>query len=361
MYDLHDLPIARSKPVIGLAVFLLLGALFFGFCAGMSLQDCFVNGYAQFFPFLFGSLLGGMGLLCLWGAYLASGHFEVYSDRIVVRSGLRNVIKTLRFRDIVRAEEMLNDDGAGRRMEVWTGKGKYAIARDDNEYDYDRIKAAIIAGGNITGMDVVDLEGLGKSVDRSDRKLKLGLYTAGMLLYSWIIYAMLSSYFRPNAELDSLQFSVINGAIMESPETHSGHGRGDYSYVRFRLKNHPGLVFEMQNGGYDATYRNELYRIQPNDSVGIKIALEDFQKKVSREQPLSTWDKIDASHTVMVYELWDEQHKYLSLENYRLANKHDGQIGFYISFVIMALLIWTARGTYKVYRSGKCVSNGIWY
>jgi hypothetical protein len=171
-----------------------------------------------------------------------------------------------------------------------------------------------------------------------------------MLLYAWIIYAMLHSYFKPNAELDNLEFCIIKGPIIETPETHSGHGRGDYSYVRFRLRNHPRLVFEMQNGGYDGTYRSELDRIQANDSVGLKIALEDFQKKVSQEMPLSTWDKIDATQTVMVYEFWDKQHKYLSLESYRMANAHDGQIGLYLSFVFIGLLAWTARGTYRVYR-----------
>jgi hypothetical protein len=351
MPSIDSIPIARSKPSMQGLIFMVSGGLFFSFMATLSLRKCIVNGYPQLFPFLFGSIFVALAILCFVTAYIQTGYFEIHGDRIIVFSFFKTKIKTLLLKDVVKAVETVDENGNGLALTVRTTKSKYNIGRDDNEYDYNRIKETIKKSAYIPNIDVLHSTELRTSGESSTRKVMLVFYTLALLLYSWLIYSCLSSYLKPNSELNGLKFKTINGQIIATPETHKGSGRGDYSYVRFELRNHPRLLFEMENSGYHATYKDELYNIKPNDSVFLKISLDDYQKKISGEKRLTISDKLDASNLILVYEFWDKQYKYLSLDNYRAANAYDGKIGFYLSFLFMGLLIWTARKAYRLYRN----------
>lgn len=346
---IDSIPIARSKPSVQGLIFMVIGGLFFSFIATLSLRKCFVNGYPQLFPFLFGSVFVALALLCFVVAYIQTGYFEIHNDRIIVFSFFKTKIKTLLLKDVVKTEEILDENGNGKTLIIRTAKSKYSIGRDDNEYDYDRIKETIIKGAGISSINAQNGNDLKKSGENSTRNLMLGFYIAAMLFYLWLIYAGLSSYLKPNDGLNGLKFKTIAGSIIATPESHKGSGRGDYSYVRFKIKDYPHVLFEMENSGYDATYKYELYNIKPNDSVFLKISLEDYEKKISREKKMNLWDKIDASSVVLVYEFWDKNNKYLSLNDYRAANVADGKIGFYLSFLFLGLLIWTARKAYNIH------------
>jgi hypothetical protein len=349
MRSIDSIPIARSKPSVEGLIFMILGGFFFSFMAALSLPKCFVNGYPQLFPFLFGSVFVGLAIICLVVAYVQTGYFEIHYDRIIVFSFFKTKIKTLLLKDVVKTEEILDENGNGNTLIVRTAKSKYNIGRDDNEYDYDRIKETIVKGASISSINAQNTNDLKKSGENPTRKLMLGFSIVAMLFYLWLIYAMLCSYLKPNDELNGLTFKTIAGSIIATPESHKGSGRGDYSYVRFKIKDYPNVLFEMENSGYDATYKYELYNIKPNDSVFLKISLEDYEKKISREKKLNLSDKIDVSSVVLVYEFWDKNYKYLSLNDYRAANVADGKIGFYLSFLFLGLLIWTARKAYNIY------------
>ena len=330
-------------------IFMILGGLFFSFIATLCLRRCIVNGYPQLFPLLFGSIFGALAILCFVVAYIQTGYFEIHDDRIIVFSFFKTKIKTLRLKDIVKTHEFLDENGNGSTLTVRTAKSKYSIGRDDNEYDYNRIKETIIKGANISSKNVQNVSEMKKSGENSTRKLMLGFSVAAMLFYLWLIYVGISSYLKPNDELNGLKVKTVRGLIIATPEAHKRSGRGDYSYVRFKIKSYPNVLFEMENSGYDATYKDELYNIKPNDSVFLKITFEDYEKKISREKQLSLSDQIDASGVVLVYEFWDKNFKYLSLNNYRAANVADGKIGFYLSFLFLGLFIWTARKAYQLY------------
>lgn len=349
MRSIDSIPIARSKPSMQGLMFMVFGGLFFSIMATFSMRSCIVNGYPQLFPFLFGSIFVALAILCFVTAYLQTGYFEIHDDRIVVFSFLKTKIKTLLLKDVVKAVETVDENGNGLVLTVRTTRSKYNIGRDDNEYDYNRIKEAIVKGANISFINAQIANDLKKSGENPNRKLLLGFSMIAMLFYLWLIYGGLSSYFKPNDELNSLKFKSISGSIIATPKSHNGSGRGDYSYVRFKLRDYPNVLFEIENSGYDATYRDQLYNIQPNDSVFLKIKIEDYEKKISREKQLNLSDKIDASSVVLVYEFWDKNVKYLSLNNYRAANVADGKIGFYLSFLFLGLFIWTAKKAYKLY------------
>lgn len=349
MRSFDSIPIARSKPSIQGLIFMVVGGLFFSFMATLSLRNCIVNGYPQILPFFFGSIFVALAILCFAVAYIQTGYFEIHYDRIVVFSFFKTKIKTLLLKDLLKAVETVDENGNGIALTVRTTKSKYNIARDDNEYDYNRIKEAIAQGTNIAFITAQNATDPKKKGENPTRKLMRVFSIVAMLFYLWIIYAGLRSYLKPNEELNALKIKLVKGSITATPESHKGSGRGDYSYVRFKIKDYPNVLFEMENSGYDATYKNKLYNISPNDSVFLKISLEDYEKKIAREKQLSLSDKIDASNVVLVYEFWDNNFKYLSLNDYRAANVADSKIGFYLSLLFVALFIWTARKSYKLY------------
>ncbi len=342
--------IAKSKPVRGLAIFFLFGALFFGAICVLCLQNSIIDGYPQFLPFLFGGLLGTIAMFYIFGIYFWTGYFEVYLDRVVVFSPFRTKIKTLYIKDVIKTKEVFDANGRSLSIKLRTAKSRYTIARDDKEYDYDKIISVLHETESNIDKEVQNEEDQKQSQNKSAKKITLGVAIIGMMFYLLLIYSLLNSYIYPNAEINSLQFKTVIGRIDATPEIHERRGRRDHSYVRFELREYPKLLFEMQNSGYHATYLGELYKINPGDTVFLKIDAEDYHKKISLEKELDLADKINASDVILVYEFWDKQFKYLSLKDYKTANVSDGTIGLYLSFVFIGLYVWTGVKAIKIYR-----------
>jgi len=349
--------IIRSKPWGRIAFFPLFGGVFFSVFSVWSLRGAVVNGYPQIVPIIFGSLFGGFALL-IWGAmYLQGGFFAIYEDRLVVYSYLRTKIKTIFIGDIVKWVEDKNDDDDTRKsITVYTSNKKYSIVRDDEEYDYEAIKKHLTKG-NVNGTSIIHNKENDENLSRqSTNKVMSIFYVIAIAFCSWLIYAGLRSYFNPNDEFNNLSLTEISGAIISTPESHKRSGRSDYSYVRFDLKNYPEFHFYMKNSGYDATYKEGLYRIKSDDSVFIKIPTEDYQKKITKEKLLTFADKTDASNIILVYAFRDSKNSYLSFDDYKAANVEDSKLGPAISLVGLVVLILNLRDWYKRSKKAQSIS-----
>lgn len=148
------------------------------------------------------------------------------------------------------------------------------------------------------------------------------IVAVGFTLFIWVLFFLLglNNYKAVNAS----ELTIVSGEIGKKPTITRTKGS---SYIKFYLKNHPNLYFEIAGASYEAiNARRFTNNVDESDIVNVSVSLKQYfdkKKKIESTDTSGFWD-VDATQTLKVYELNSGGVTYLSAEDYNLTAKTYG-------------------------------------
>jgi hypothetical protein len=329
---MNEQPLVKSTFPLGTSIFLILGGI--GMCAIATYLG--VPALQEEYPQLPGLILGGffglMGIACIIAA-LTIPKFEVYKDRLEVKSILGGTRKTIYRNEIISWTELAKETKYQNWIEltIFTQQGKYKISSSTCG-NFDGIKNELTKGKHN------DYVSEARSVKQFYKYYALATFLFGCLCF-WGSYHF---YATKDSKLTFDQLTSITSIITTKPEI-SKSAKGHRS-IQFELKDYPNFEFQLSGVNYSATFVDDFVsNVNLNDTVSLDITTDEYKKKLSKEKELSYLDKSVNYRFIYIYGLRANQNTYLSLSDYNIENNSDRGLGIWfcgllgIFFTVMAI------------------------
>ncbi|MFK7937422.1 MAG: hypothetical protein AB8G22_28160, partial [Saprospiraceae bacterium] len=95
-------------------------------------------------------------------------------------------------------------------------------------------------------------------------------------------------------------------------------------YINIALEEYPKFEFSLGGHRYKATNAKELIvNVQQGERIKMKILNDQFQKKLTKEVPMTFWDKSFDYRSISIYGLSDDQTSYFNLNKFNKYQKAD--------------------------------------
>ncbi|POY35000.1 hypothetical protein C3K47_17230 [Solitalea longa] len=277
---------------------------------------------------------GLFGLVSI-GSILWVDNLEIYADKLIVKSILGYIKKTIYFEEIKSWTEIdkKNKYLTWTDLTIYTEETRYKIT--SNAYhNYYLIRSYLINGKQR------DLEGEKNWQKRNNLYYSIGSSLIGALLF----YGAYNSYLKKDKQLSYNELSKISSVIINQPEITKG-SKGSKS-IKIKLKDYPNFDFDINGVAFSSTYVDDYINyVNTGDTLNVYILKDEYLKKITKEKKLNFFDKTVNYQFISVYGLTDAQKIYLSLSSYNETNQKDNEEGIWlflglgIFFVSMAIYL----------------------
>jgi len=306
MHSRKQAPIIKSKTAITVwHIPAIITIAVIGWAAYIFMCDALSVKYVQLIAFGFAALL-----FCL-AAYMLQMLFApdvllVYSNRLVVRSGLGYIKKTILFDDLVGYAEKHKEGIGGKysQLILFTLKTSYLFySYQYSNYKLIRAELATHAVGK------QDLLGRLHKQSKIYKIAGLTLALAAVLYLAYYSHSHLSNnvYIAPN-DLTIIGDQVVNEPAISGSKTSKS--------IHINLNGYPQFEFTL-NDSYGATAAKKyVNNVVVGDSIWVGVSTTEYRQKITEDMPLLFWEKHCNYKFISVYSLRDTSRQYLTLAKY---------------------------------------------
>ncbi|WP_133527193.1 hypothetical protein [Flavobacterium sp. 245] len=168
--------------------------------------------------------------------------------------------------------------------------------------------------------------------EKLDRKEKIKLSIILALL--GILFLFVASQFYKDDSLTRNDVSVIKGTL--SADIKLKHGKKSKSLI-FELENLNGFKFKIGTLAFRETYFEDLMKdFKKGDTISLTIEKDQYEKKISKKTPMSSWDKFKYE-AIAVVEVKNKNFTYLSLSDFNKTHRNN-DISAFIFFGLCGLI-----------------------
>ena len=303
--------------IVGLSVF----SVYKGFTTAEYIQLNQVCAGLVFF------LLGGF----LFYSVKRMVSYRLYEDRLEVISVAGNMTKTIWLNTITSwcETEIKNNS---KMLALYMGDERYTISSRGMGADYTILKDKVTGGKQQMPW---------QANAALQMRIAYGMLLAGICCFAFSY----SKYQVRNTEVHAQDVTIIRGVILNPVAVSRTGGRSSRDYIRIILSSYPEFQFTIDYSAYRATRHSDYVNdVQRADSLYLDILTEDYEKKLTKEKPLSFFDKTIDYRRIDVYGLRDAHHEYLTEDGYNRAVKGDMRfVGFAVyglfAFVFAVVMI----------------------
>ena len=272
------------------------------------------RAFSETYPQLIDLISGGsfliFGILCFYKGFRLNT-LEIYNDSLVIKSFLGYTKRTILFEDINSWSEIEKSDKGSTWtvLTIYTTQGKYNISSKFYK-EFNSIKNYLTDG---------KFRDTSKEYDWKGRVLifsKVFGVLAGLLFFSMSYHIYSTSHtIVYSSNLITLKQVIVSGIAIVNG------GKGS-RYLNLELKDYPNFIFQIDGSAYSATSAKEFVTdVNYGDTLFLDIKVDAFKMKLSKEKPLSLFDKTVNYKFISVYGLRDKKVSYLTLPDYNIENK----------------------------------------
>lgn len=299
-------------------IILLLGGIGFSFLCYYLISSSLSGPYPQIVGIILGIFFGIFGLLCL----ISLNSFDsilIYSDRVVVKSILGYIKKTIYFSDITSWTEIPKQNNSSKWLEltIFTERTKYKLSSSIYN-NYSHLKRTIVKDKQ---RNLIKQRNWSR---RNNLYYAIGTSLFGILC----LFAAYHFYITKDDEIQYTNIHSITDVITNKPEIIKG-SKGSRD-IHIKLKSWPEFIFQISGNSYEATYTSDYIEyVKVGDTLSLDIMKDEYEMKLSKEKPLGFWDKTVNYQFIPVYGFKDRNRSYLTISDYNTQNRSDTSIGIW--------------------------------
>jgi hypothetical protein len=111
--------------------------------------------------------------------------------------------------------------------------------------------------------------------------------------------------------LSTTEVRTVTGILANDPEIVRKRRSKD---IQIKFQSHPEFIFRITGDAYRVTY--DIQDLKAGDTISVVVSTDEYQKKITKEKELTSWDRMYAYKWIPVYGLEDKQSYYLQFGEY---------------------------------------------
>lgn len=296
------------KPLL----FLLIGGIGSLIVAFLMIEGALKGPYPQIIDIILGIFFGVIGAIALISIYKLDT-ILVYSDYYEIKSIFGHIKKIIKKDSIITWTEIekANKYDEWKELTIYTSKSNYKLSSSIYG-NYSELRNNLISGKK---------NNLKKEIKLIKRKNAIlavfFLITGGLFLF-----LSFNFYYLNKEAINYHDLQTITGVITNKAEIHVG-SKGSGS-ININLRSYPSFNFYISGNSLNATNTSSyIENVKIGDTLTIEILKDEYQKKLTKEIPLSFWDKSINYSFISVYGLRDKNTSFLHFNDYIFELKND--------------------------------------
>lgn len=294
-----------------------------------------------------------LGLLFfLFGIYifiylLNINHLQVQNGNIEVFSLFKNLRQVIPLSSIVSFSEIDKEtkNSSWTELVLYTNEDVFKISSGTYS-NYQELKRRITIGKNENKQAKIDWK------NKLNRKYGYGFSIVGavFLLFFGILYL------QRNNVLTNDDLSQIEGTVSTKLEIKKSGKRKRTLSIPINLNEYPDFKFRLDGLRFKSTKDSLLLtNVKVGEKISISLLTKQLKKKITKEVPLSFWDKYNNYEAITIYGITDANMKYFDLHKYNELNKSDKNSGSLKLLIGFSLFLFS-YGVYELVKSKKASS-----
>ena len=295
-----------------------IGALTVSF---LMIEGTLKGPYPQIIDIILGAFFGVIGAIALISIYKLDT-ILVYSDHYKIKSIFGHVKKNIKKDSIITWTEIekANKYDEWKELIIYTSKCNYKLSSSIYE-NYSELRNNLISGKK---------NNLKKEIKLIKRKNAV-LAVFFLMTGGCCLFFAFNFYYMNKDEISYYDLQTISGVITNKAEIHTG-SKGSGS-ISINLRSYPSFNFYISGNSLKATnISSYIENVKIGDTLNLEILKDEYQKKLTKEMPLSFWDKTINYSFISVYGLRDKNSSFLHLNDYIYELKND--------WALASLFLW---------------------